>query len=178
MVNLLPIEQKRQAGREYYFRLFATALLLFVPLLATVLVFLGAGFLSLGTAQESTNAYSEALLGEDEEGAGRAGKVREINNAVQILSGGASPFSVSGIIRMVIEKSNGVRITSFQYNRSEKGQGSLTIRGTADRRNDLAAFADRLKAENVFQEVRTPLASFVEERNISFSIEAELLFGD
>lgn len=80
----------------------------------------------------------------------------------------------SSIVRNIINrKTSAIKISSIFFDK-EKDKEKITIRGVAERRDDMLYFIDSLKAEKLFKKVELPVSSLLKDKDVDFAISVEL----
>jgi len=171
MFTFLPEQYKKDAVREYHFRL------------AAVYLFLLCIFLLLGAAlalptfaliKAEKNALTEERttliknLKENPEVLEK--EVGVINEKTDLLTQSlASKSMLSVIDRILSQTTNGIFIQTFSLKRGGDN-GSISLGGMASSRDALVAFSKKLQSEPSFSHTELPVGSFAKNRNIPFTI--------
>lgn len=174
-MNLLPFKEQKAVVRSYHVRLLTVALGA-----ATVLVLIGLVLLAPAyyiTNQKETLAEQQlAQVTQNGAGSGVGAEdpkevVRRIEEKVAVLlpreEQGRQPTET--IEAFLVHQTHGITIDSLFLDVDPKG-GRMTISGSADRRESLAAFEEDLKADPRFANVSIPRSSYLKPTNIDFSI--------
>ncbi len=179
MSNLLPESHKASVIRLYRKRFLTVA---FFAL--AILSLIGAGLLlpslflakndeavlvqkrdTLGARETSSIAHSLAL------------SISTINQKLGVFSATvpASPVIGSVIKPMLGVQGNSVKISMINFDLvpDQPGIARIRISGTAESRETLLAFTDRIKALPGWTAVDLPIMSFIKNSNVTFTISAQ-----
>ncbi len=171
MANLLPLKERKHFEREYLLRLVILVLLFF--LLSTifgVILLLPSYFVS--SLKEETITRQSELLDKAIESRGQNTSVASFTatkNKIQQLTEVQKQVPQTELIHTVVKNlSPQVTVDAFYYTNGSASQ--LRITGRSDSRVGLIEFADRLRAESLFNSVDLPVSSLARDSNIVFSI--------
>ncbi len=180
MINLLPYIEKKRIRGLYRLRL-AVAALTFLSISGAVLVILFAPSYILSNTKETfAQKQFDAHQGNETAAidADMSQSIDDINKKLQIFTGLGKPFLVSDsvIAPILRQKSQAIRIRQVAYTKSSDGKTpEVTLSGTADSREALLSFVDRLKTEQAFSKINLPVSNFVKGSDIDFSLQITLL---
>lgn len=180
MSNLLPPNEKTAILHLYRKRFLVLCLLTLagLALAGSALLFPSLYYIK---SQESVFAEKRDELSGQETNkiaATLATTIADINARLNVFSNTAvaSPLLGSFIDPVLKIKTNAVHITNFAYARAEKGNDvNIQVSGTTDSRADLLLFADKMKTSGRFANVNVPIASFIKDSNVTFTITASLV---
>jgi hypothetical protein len=171
MSNLVPQFAKKKITTEYWLRvltawffLWGTALLVGTVLLFPVYIFtsiqIGVNAESAASAEESVESFESA-----------AADLRKASlQARSVIEDGRRTKVHEYVALFAAQEGNGVEITSIGFSQNESGPGPITVRGTADSREALAAFRERLLNEASIAEANLPISNLARDRDIDFDI--------
>lgn len=179
MINLFPISEKKKIRKDYLLRLSVVVLFFVSGLIVISIVLLFPKFIL------SSFEYSiaqEQLIKEKENLKGVNGTIDPIkiatdtNNKLNILKkeGYKTPMSSEVISVVVDSKPVNIKIGSIFYDRSAIS-GKVTISGISKDRETLLSFLRSVETNGMFSDVDLPISSFVEGRDIEFSIIANII---
>ncbi len=101
--------------------------------------------------------------------------VKDVNTRLAVFppSEVASPLVADFIDPILAAKTDSIRILGFSYERAlGTDQAAIKITGSANDRNALLAFADRLRNIGTFSDVNVPVANFIKDADVPFTISA------
>lgn len=180
MINLLPLEQKREIEKAHRFRL-ATVYVFFLAL--TLLI----GVVSLLPAYFITDIKEKAALEEvsilenSTESTEREQINAELLQAKELLSALTGEESRTPFYNVVEEiasyTGDSIELTNMSYVRAfGEAESTVSIGGRALTRDDLLAFTSALKEDELFNEVVLPVSSLAKDQDIEFNIEIKGIF--
>ena len=106
-----------------------------------------------------------------------AGTVSDMNGRLRVFpdTEAGSPL-IAGLIDPILKVQDpAIQINEFDYKPGTASSTAVvTVSGTADTRNDLLAFADKVKGIASFSNVQVPIGSFIKDSNIGFSLSANV----
>ena len=178
MINLLPVEKKKQILLEYRMRLGVVVIVAISALTTASLILLIPSYL-LSISKYNTATKNLAIL-EATQGGGLQEKevnaqIGAMNKKIEFFlrGAGAQPFSPLEIISKILKiKGSTIKIQSFVYSTNTQGR-QLVITGKASSRDSLAEFVAALKEEPSFSRVELPISSYVKSSDIGFSLLIE-----
>lgn len=174
LLNILPEEKKIVTERRTRFRFFVWQVFL---LLSLELVFLGILFgmhlvLNFENGhQESLGQNFEQYRDDEKKLKVFEEKFRTTNKrADEIAAIDHNRFYFTNIFLLIDQYTND-KITLERVSTKEY---QLFLSGTADTRDDLLTFDEKLKGEACFSEVNLPLSNLLTQENVSFQIDITL----
>ncbi len=171
-INLLPQREKQIIKNEYRTRLFIVGIVVF-----SFVLLMGA----LMMVPAYMHVRSERILGEarlvsldgsssteddhiDEE-------IDKTNHEMVALTTLLTANKSADIFEEVINaRPTGIVITGLYKEKKETSDDTITVAGTAKDRTILLEFADALKANSSFKEVKVPISNFASSKDIPFTI--------
>ncbi len=176
-LNLLPLEDKKRLGYERMSRFFKlslsiTAGFFFIGDILLLPSFFFLYFEHKGLVQQ------EAVLERNtqtEHAKTVEARVKEINAKLKRFpkEHALTPSSVTRFVADISDSMRaGIILKSFTY---QKEEGSISIRGSAARRDNLLAFISRLRENPAFKNVESPVANLLLEELIEFDIHISLI---
>ncbi len=177
MFTFLPEEYKKQALKEYRFRLFALYLGLMCVFCILGSAFALPTFSLVQATRESATLERETLLKSfTEDPIALEKEVRALNSKIEIIKTTSENKSLTSVIeRILAQKNDTIKIQTISLRRN-KEKGSITIGGTAGSRDALVAFSKRLQGEPSFAGINLPVGSLTKNKDIPFNISIDSLF--
>jgi Tfp pilus assembly protein PilN len=175
MINLLPLEYKKNQRKALLFRVSFVALTIFSLVVAASSILLLPLYLS-ATAQvkgekDRLNLYKTSQSFSDTETSSRT--ITDTNNKISIFALEESDSQFSAVLTLLDEITpSGISITDMTLATSDSGKKStqLELRGNASTRESLVKFVDALKAQKSFESVELPISGLVKDSNIDFNM--------
>lgn len=185
MINILPIEDRKEIKKNYFKRLLIVALVFFaVTILMAIIMLLPTIFFlnEHESVSQKELEYVNKKLGD----AGISQitpMVEDLNKKVQILKTTSGFGKYSDTVTEILNAGgSGIKISSLSIKKSA-GKESVYISGHSATRKDLLAFLDNLKQCKAafktkctpFDKIESPVSNLLKESDIDFSINAEVL---
>lgn len=173
MMNFLPEENKKEIQREYFRRLVViSGFSLFFTILFGIVIILLLFFVlkDQQAGVERQLAFSEQKLSQS--GAGDiVPLIKDLNDKIKILKANLTGINEKSVLikNIISKKPKEIKINEIFFD-----EDKILIKGLSETRNALIAFINSLKTEKSFEKVDSPLANFLSEKNIEFSIEIKL----
>jgi len=177
MSNLLP-KQEKQALVKLYRKRFVAVVLIFIACAAIMgsILILPAFFLAETTERALTEKLAMLNQQETSELQRSLGQsVGDINMKLGVFKENikSSPLIADFIDPMLSVKSPSIHLTHFTYAvDATSGKVTMDISGTADTRQALTAFAERVRVLDGIAEVTVPITSFIKDQNVTFTLTA------
>jgi hypothetical protein len=171
MINLLPPDGKKALRTEYYLRVATTySFLVGIALAITAALLLPTYFyVRFQSAALSASAAAEGREAETFAAIERA--VTEANALSELYNESPRYVPLSEIVAELTSLSGrGVTLQSFTLGRSGETFPTFTIVGTAENRNALVEFRNRVEAHEYFASVDLPLSTLARDVNIPFQV--------
>lgn len=181
MFNLLPQHHVKRILREYRMRLLSV-----FCILAGVWGVLSAVFLApsyVAARAELAAVVDESKWYRERDAESRAGRgdtplnaVRAANRDIAALKAHRESVPLSFLLnRILVARGSGISAASFFYEAGGSvaggaARGRITVRGAADTREALIAFADALRRDGSFESVDLPISNLAKDRDIAFSL--------
>lgn len=177
MQNLLPKTQKDRLKKETRARL----LTLFFMAVFTASVFGSLILFSLEiflkNRQSELSLSSTSLEDAVPGGLLELNKEAELTNDKAIALAPDSAISVTNIFNKIsADKPDGILIKGFSY--VSDNILAVTVTATADKRDDILEFVDRVRLRRGFSEVDVPVSNFAKDSDISFTMSLKIERGD
>lgn len=173
IINLLPIEQKKNISREETRRLVQciAALLSACFIIGSSLLF--PSFLPLHF--ERVEWERTLAIGEE---AAKVLRTNEISTRIHTLQSGLRSFSAfieeSGgifpLLSTLVERKPGITLSTVVI----RANGEVLLSGNAETRRSLLDFERSLRDGGLFQEIVSPLYNIIRERDIFFTMQGKL----
>jgi len=175
MINLLPLEDKIKAKKEYLRRLFLVfGVFSFFSALGAAALLLPLSYLmsvqKRGYERQAAFLEKQLALSDSTRVVPEA---KDLNSKIALLKneGKESP-PVAKIVRKIISNKNGgILLKSFSYDADfqKKYAGRISIAGFSATREDLLGFVSALRKEKMFASVELPPANLLKEKGVEFS---------
>ena len=178
MNTLLPPAYQTAFRREKIARLIFSCGMLFVVVLLVGIVCMAPSYfvlvLSRGEVLRQLAAEEEALKRKEITSVEAA--IDTVNAKLSILEKNESRrYLFSSILSPLVNQVfPGVKISSIELRRGADNGFMLALQGTADTRDNLLAYINRLKASREISSLDAPISNVLKENNISFYVEASL----
>lgn len=180
MINLATQESKKGILKEYRFRLFIMSIFAIASLVAVSVILLIPTIILAELKQSSVVRALEGLKKQNAEiGEVRAKEIddsiKEINRkAILVLKGtGGESLVPSEVIALILEKrAPAIRVDSIMFDVTPDRE-RFVVAGRAATRDALAVYRDAFKTDKMFTRIDLPIASFVKNTDITFSLTLE-----
>ncbi len=175
MINLLPIEEKKNLRRQYNKRLTLVCMTMFLFLaIASMIALLPSYLLSIAKDKiETSRAMALKNKGELTTDPTTALLVLATNTKLDSLSmNGTSPTLAFDSI--IDKKMPTIKLTDFSYQKKDKNKkgtalATISISGTASSRDSLLSFKKSLEGDTHFSGINLPVSDLVKNSNIPFT---------
>ena len=171
MINLIPPAAKTAVKREYFIRVGAVWLLIW-----SVAIVIG-GVTLLPTyvlINSQVQVYSATAAAASEKVASYkdiADELVQTSNQARLIVETARLEPLSGYFAAITSAADaGITVLSTRLSRADGGLSPLTVTGVAQDRQSLAAFRDRLLADEHIATVDLPIANLAQDKNITFTL--------
>ncbi len=176
MSNLLPKNQKKAILGLYRKRFLGLLFLaIFLVAAASIMLMLPSFFFEK-TSETLLTQKRDMLAGHETNKIAQtlASSIKDVNGRLGVFSETmpASPLLASFIDPVLRAKGPTIHIAEFVFTGDGKQSAKIQISGRSANREDLLAFVGALKTINGFSAVNLPIASFIEDKNVSFTISA------
>jgi len=184
MINILPLEDRKEIKKDYFKRLSIVALVFFASIMFMAIIMLLPTIFFLGERESISKAELEYVNKKlSDIGISQTSPmVEDLNKKTQILktTSGFGKYS-DMITEIVAAGGGGIEISSLSI--KESGSvGSVFISGKSLTRKDLLSFVENLKKCKAglktnctpFDKIESPVSNLLKERDIDFSINAEI----
>lgn len=171
MINLIPSNAKKSITIEYWLRVCTSWFVLWaVTLFVSVIVLVPAYVLiniqvsvyesSAKIAQESVTSYEEVSK-----------NLKQASEQAKLIVNSDDDTNIYAYVDLFEQlQDSSIMITKVAVNRTEKGVAPVTVDGRAVDRESLAAFRDRLLAEESVSSVDLPISNLAKDRDIQFTL--------
>lgn len=175
MINLIPPPAKRKLRYEYWvravsvwFTIWSVALFAGACILLPAYVLIGS---QVSVYQVSATAASEKVVNYETVSA----SLEQANlQARSVIDEANLPLFSEYISLFEAQQGSGVAITEMRLSREVTGVAPVTVSGTADDRQSLASFRDRLLAIEEVTSVDLPISNLARDKDISFTLTVAL----
>jgi hypothetical protein len=172
MINLLSRDEQKKIYREYLLRIGTLVFFVLGLIGAIFILVLVPSHMRLQseiTLVESELKIKQAQMATDDQG--QVAEAKEFMREIQILrSSGASSSTIELFEHIIMLKPARVSLSAFQYETAE-GKKKLSIRGKADRREDLQEFKANLEGKGGFMGINLPAQTLIKRTDIQFSMD-------
>jgi len=175
MANLITEKQKNIINSDYWIRLFSLCLLMLSLFGLFLFAYVVPYYVSVDKKDAKiTEQFKSVISIENKENVGESvlrmvSQTVDEMNAVELYN--KDTLIPSAYFTKIIENKNfNIQITRLSYNFIEKGQGQFLVSGISKNREGLVAFIEDLKFKAGFASVESPVSSFANDRDISFTI--------
>ncbi len=168
MINLLPPEERRENAKDYRESVLAMLLilLLIVGLVALALIFPSYLVLKLEEAEVKSDLENINKRIDWPELSLSQKRMKELNDRLAFLDKDEVASSTAALIKEILDKrAVGIKIINMSF-----AEGTIGLRGVAEKRDNLLQFIKALRSSRLFKEVDAPLSNLLSERNVSFSL--------
>ncbi len=175
MINLIPESAKQRVKAEYWFRV-GTVWLGVVSLV----LLLGAGILLpvYVLVGEQVTAYESSAAEASEKVAGYENISTMLKQAEQqafFMQREATLVRLSSYIELFDRlEGTDIELTTISVGRGGGQKVSISLAGTADDRQALASFRDRLLADPSIAQVNLPISNLAKDKDITFKVDVTL----
>jgi hypothetical protein len=176
MYKLLPEKARENVRREYLLR--RTVVMLAATILVLVVAMVGL-FPSYVLSKAEQKEVLEGVKSVGLSDFGSAGDdidtwLTQINLKLKVLSPRLDEDRPSlAILEVISDKKSGVRLTGFNWMKSE-GKTALFVTGVAEDRQALLAFETKLNDSGAFSAVTLPVSNLAKDKDINFEIKLVL----
>jgi len=179
MINLLPIQDKKNIKKEFL-RRFIVVLSVCLLLLIVTKIILSLSLFSCLTFLEKN--LNEQLISVEHLARLKTidkleAETKEVNQLLSVLQNAQEKSHIfSDNVSQILEiLPSSVKINSFYFEKNDnKPKPKITLGGEAITRTGLLSFVEKLKSNIRFKEVTLPVSSLLTERDVDFSITIEL----
>lgn len=176
MINLIPIEEKKEIKKNFYFRFLTVS---FIMLCFCNIILIVAMFPSYIISLEKKNSINKKLENEKNEFVPEIDQkavisIKELNSKLSLIEKAKENqfvFSEKVIDKIISNKLSGIKIKSFFYQNDIIDGKKINISGVAQDREQLLSFRQSLENSNSFKSVDLPISNFVKGRNIEFNLD-------
>ncbi len=175
MINLIPIEEKKEIKGDFYYRFLIVMFTMFCFL---VFISIIAIFPSFVVSLEKKNLTNQKLETQKNETVPEIDQkavvaIKDLDTRLALLEKAKESkyiFSEKVINEIVSQKISGIKINSFFYQNDSLEGRKVRITGFAQNREQLLLFRQALESDSLFKNVDLPISNFVKGSNIEFSL--------
>ena len=175
MINLIPIEEKKQIRKDFYNRfLVVFFIMLSVLVVILLIIVLPYYFISLEkkiSTNKELDAQKNEIMPEIDQKA--LVSIKDLDAKLSLLNEARKndyTFSQKVINEIVSQKIYGIKINKFFYENNSLEGKKVNITGIAQSREQLLLFRQNLESDLMFKDVNLPISNFVKGRNIEFNL--------
>lgn len=174
MLHLLTEDHKEKILKEYQRRAWVVFSLGIIAVVVVSTLFMVPVYIMTYSRYSEAvdikkNLDKEIAIRED---AGVSQNIKDMSSSLSALS----MFDKNDLPSVYIEKiskikPSDVRINKILFTPSEGSNTAIDISGKARTRASLVEFTERLKKENIFENINIPISNFAKDSNIDFSVK-------
>ena len=174
-MNLLPEENKILFKKYYLKKLFIIFGILIFSMIATGGAVLMPMYSLALSYKNDLNKELAIHSKKDSKSADSAAavEIKKLNNRLDFVEKMSKTKKLNSIFKNILDKKNpGIKITNFSYEKGkEQGEeDKVFLSGTAQKRDDLVFFEDRLKEYLGDSKFVSPVSNFINEKDFDFSL--------
>jgi hypothetical protein len=171
MQNLLPQLLKEERIKSYKHKRLAAALMLLMMIFVIGSVFTGSFYFLVFSVRRDANLEVVRLEKEIPDTEKQIHteflETTSFLGTITVFDRGTTTASLGALIEQFIP---GVLVREVLYEKTETGKANISLRGVAEKREDLISFIERLRSVPNFTEVTSPVANLLKEEYLDFSI--------
>jgi hypothetical protein len=175
MINLIPIEEKKEIRKDFYYRFLTTLFIMFSFLIFILLVLISPTYLTsyekkISNNEKLKNQKNEVIPEIDQKA---VESIKTLDARLALLLEARKNkyvFSQKVISEIIFQKVPGIKIDSFFYQNDPVDNKKVTITGIAQNREQLLLFRQALENDSSFKNVDLPISNFVKGRDIKFNL--------
>lgn len=173
MINLLPVENKKNIWRDYHCRhSIAVSLSILFLLLTGIILLLAFYFSSILGYQPRASAIVEK--GEKER-KNYEQNLEKLRSNLKLLAGPDDVFSVAEVFKRITQmKENGIWLNAFRSSVNPEGKTVLKLQISASNRKIASSFIAKLRQVEGVKEVTAPILT----SDKKFTTNVDLVLGD
>ena len=175
MINLLPIEEKKELKKDFFYRsLTVFSLVLCFLVFISIIAILPTYLISLekkNTTNKKLEIQKNEVIPEIDQKAVVA--IKDLDNRLALLEKARKNkyvFSQKVINEVISQKVTGIKINRFFYENDSLEGREVNITGIAQNREQLLLFRQALENDSSFKNVDLPISNFVKGSNIEFNL--------
>ena len=179
MINLIPIEKKKENAINFYYRLVRVAFFVFsFVVFIAAFTLLPAYFLS-SVKKNISNQKLEAQKAEtipqlDEHTVSILNSLNSKLDLIEKTKDNQNIISDKVIKEVISRKIHGIKITHIFYQNDPANGKSISVSGVAGSREQLLLFRQSFEDNKLFKEVDLPISNFVKGTDIQFYLNLTL----
>ena len=175
MINLIPIEEKKEIKKDFYYR-FLTALVTFfcIAVFISLIMMVPSYLVSLekkNLTVQRLNTQKNELIPEIDQKA--LVSIKDLDTKLALIENARKNkfiFSEKVINEISSKKLTGIKINSFFYQNDFIEGKKISITGVAQDREQLLLFRQALEEDDLFKNVDLPISNFVKGSDIEFNL--------
>jgi Tfp pilus assembly protein PilN len=175
MINLIPIEERKEVRKDFYYRLLIVFLgMLVFVMIISLLAILPTYFISLenkiSMSQRLEKQKNEIMPEIDQKS---LVAIKELDTRLALLEKSRKNkyvFSEMVVNELLSDKVAGIKIKSISYENDSSVGGRINLTGLSENREQLLLFRRTLENNPSFKDVDLPISNFVKGRDIQFSL--------
>lgn len=175
MINLIPIKEKKEIRKDFYYRFLTVFFVMLSFLVFIFLVAISPAYIISFEKKVSTSKNLEIqknkVMPEIDQQAQIA--IKDLDARLALLEKARKNkyvFSEKVINEIILQKVSGIKINRFFYENDPLGGRKVNIIGIAQNREQLLLFRQALEEDSLFKNVDLPISNFVKGNNIEFNL--------
>lgn len=175
MINLIPIKEKKEIRKDFYYRFLTVFFVMLGFLVFIFLVAISPAYIISFEKKVSTSKNLEIqkneVMPEIDQQAQIA--IKDLDARLTLLEKARKNgyvFSEKVINEIILQKVPGIKINSFSYQNDSLDGRKVNIAGIAQNREQLLLFRQALEEDSLFKNVDLPISNFVKGNNIEFNL--------
>ncbi len=175
MINLIPIEEKKEIKKDFFQRVLVVSLIMFIFLIViSIIAIFPAYFISLEKKTsliKKLEIQKNEVMPELDQMALR--EIKNLDARLSLLEKARKNkyvFSAKVIDEILNQKVSGIKIKRIFYQNDSLEGKKIKIDGVAERREQLLNFRRALESDSSFKNVDLPISNFVKGENIQFNL--------
>ncbi len=181
MINLLPLDTKKQLTREYSMRLATLGMMIGSLVLIIGYVLLIPSYVLTNSKEDLIEREQEILRSGDEFTSfdELRGAVADVNGRLEVMQERPSFLASEAILtNLLLNKTADVTFVSLGYTWQVGQDPEFDLRGTARSRGALVDFIQRLEADPGFSVTSAPVSNYVASADLSFLLEIAIVINE
>lgn len=171
MQNLLPPLLREERIKSYKHKRLAALLVLLMIILITGSVFTGSFYFLVYFVRQDANLevvrLEEEIPDTEKQINAEFLETTSFLGTITVFDRGTTTASLSTLVEQFIP---GVLVREILYEKTATDKAQISLRGVAEKRENLISFIERLRSVPNFTEVTSPVANLLKEEYLDFSI--------
>ncbi len=175
MINLLPIEEKKEAKKDFYYRFTVLSFVMLIFLIViSIIAILPSYFISLEkkiSINQKLEVQKNEIMPEIDQKAQVI--IKNLDEKLSLLEKARKNkyiFSQNVVNEIILKKGSGIKINRIFFENDSLEGRKVNINGVAQDREKLLLFRRALEDDILFKYVDLPISNFVKGSNIEFNL--------